>query len=515
EKGAVHLFKVNVNNGALKRVAKGSPNTEDWISDIDGNPMIRVDGGGSTRYAGWRPLTVLYTPDDKGNWQKVRSYSRTRDTEQKNFVPAGRTTSNDQYGVISFTDSDEWATLKQFDLRSNQLGETLGAIEGADVTSTILNPRDKRVIGVAGWRDEREMHFFDPALQKRWDRIEELLGEQRNAQLWSASDDFSKIVVVATGPTSAGYYSLYDADSDTLRSLFPRNKRISSRNLGKAEVIQYTARDGLPLTAYVTHPHGVAADEPAPLIVRIHGGPHARDRFDYNPEVQFLTSRGYRVVQPYFRGSTGKGRTFMEQGYGEWGLTMQDDITDAVLALKERGLADPNTTCIVGGSYGGYAALFAQIKTPDLFSCSVAVAAVTDLKRQLRYDMEIFLRGTTMRTSVEATLATDSGALSLNDRSPAKQIGKMTKPVLIAHGEQDWRVPWRITKDFWSRMKSSDTPTASIIFEHESHAGWSDRAELFYHDCLEDFLAVNIGGKVSGTHTPTWDNLRCPGRMND
>jgi len=515
EKGAVHLFKVNVNNGALKRVAKGGPNTEDWISDLQGNPMLRIDGGGTTKYAGWRPLTVLYAPDSDGSWKKIRSYSRTRDDEQREFVPVGRTTDSDSYAVVSFSNNDEWSTLKRYELATNEFSATIGAIEGIDVSSAILDPRDQSVIGVEGWRNERVLKFFDAALQKRWNRIEELLGDQRNARLWSASDDLSRIVVVATGPTSAGYYSLYDAETDTLTSLFPRSARLSSRNLGKAEVMQYRTRDGLGLEAYVTHPHGVASDEAAPLVVMIHGGPHARDRFDYNPRVQFLTSRGYRVMQPYFRGSIGRGRTFMEAGYGEWGLTMQDDITDAFLALKQRGLADADTTCIAGASYGGYAALFAQIKTPDLFSCSVAVAAVTDLNRQLRYDMEIFLRGTTTRKSVEATLATDSGTLSLADRSPAKQISKITKPVLIAHGENDWRVPWRIAKDFWTRMKGSETRSASIIFKYENHAGWSDRAEILYHQCLEDFLAVNIGGKVAGDHTPTWDTLRCPGRMNE
>lgn len=173
----------------------------------------------------------------------------------------------------------------------------------------------------------------------------------------------------------------------TLRLVGAARPRIDPQAMSPTRIVSYRSFDGLVIPAYLTRPVGASTGGPAVLLV--HGGPVYRDAWRWNPEVQMLVSRGYTVLQPQFRGSSGFGKRFREAGYGQWGLTMQDDVTAGAGWLVEQGYADADRLCIYGGSYGGYAAMWALAKTPHTFRCGVSFAGVSDLKRMMSGDSDI------------------------------------------------------------------------------------------------------------------------------
>jgi len=223
--------------------------------------------------------------------------------------------------------------------------------------------------------------------------------------------------------------------------------------MARQEPILFKARDGLEIHGYLTRPMHAPAGK-LPLVVAIHGGPFGfRDSWGFNPENQFLASRGYAVLQVNFRGSPGYGPAFERAGWGQWGLKMQDDITDGVSWAIEQGIADPRKVCIYGASYGGYAALMGLIKTPELYRCGIAYAAVADLVGLYRqgtqrysnlayyfYADQLNQRRAWFRRAIGGDLD-ESGPLS--GRSPTHLAERIKAPLLIAHGGRDWTVPYR------------------------------------------------------------------------
>jgi dipeptidyl aminopeptidase/acylaminoacyl peptidase len=249
--------------------------------------------------------------------------------------------------------------------------------------------------------------------------------------------------------------------------------------------VRFTARDGLPLRGYLTLPKGRDAYG-LPLVLMPHGGPFERDKWEYDPIVQFLASRGYAVLQPEFRGSTGFGKDFVEKGYGQWGRKMQDDLDDAVDWLARTGQIDARRVCIVGGSYGGYAALWGAIRNPDRYRCAASMAGVSNLPAQLRYDRQFFSakRYREFRTQV----AGESEA-SLDSVSPIAFAAKVKVPLLIGHGEKDERVPPEQSHELVEALTKAGANVTATFYKDSGH-GFDSSADLEdWLKKLESFLA--------------------------
>jgi dipeptidyl aminopeptidase/acylaminoacyl peptidase len=258
------------------------------------------------------------------------------------------------------------------------------------------------------------------------------------------------------------------------------------------KTIRYTARDGLMVNAYLTHPDRPAKD-PAPMVVLIHGGPQVRDRWQWNDEVQVLASQGYVVFQPQFRGSSGFGRRFEEAGYRQWGRTMQDDITDGVMHLIEQKIADPARICIYGGSYGGYAALWGVIKTPDLYKCGASFAGVSDLSTMLAGS--IFDDSTAVSREISRLRVGDPKEMKpqLDEVSPLIHADKVRVPLFIAHGEQDTRVLASQSKDMVKALQQLSKSVEWMPLEGVGHGFFWVRDEVRYQRALLAFLKRHIG----------------------
>jgi dipeptidyl aminopeptidase/acylaminoacyl peptidase len=242
--------------------------------------------------------------------------------------------------------------------------------------------------------------------------------------------------------------------------------RLANVALAPVSAVHYAARDGLSLPAYLTMPLH-RGDKALPLVIMPHGGPFARDDWEYDPFVQFLANRGYVVLQPQFRGSTGYGKAFVEKGYGQWGRKMQDDVDDGVDWLVKSGKVDPRRVCIMGASYGGYAALWGAIRNPEKYRCAISFAGVTDIDAILRYDRRSFSAPRYFKRWQTKIAGEDK--IDLDTVSPLAQAARLTIPVLIAQGEKDTTVPPRQAHQMVAALTRAHANLESVFYKEEAH----------------------------------------------
>ena len=245
------------------------------------------------------------------------------------------------------------------------------------------------------------------------------------------------------------------------------------------------ARDGLKIPAYLTLPKHREAKN-LPLIILPHGGPYGvRDTLDYNSEVQFLANRGYAVLQPNYRGSDSYGEEFYKKGVGQIGRAMQDDLDDGMDWLVERGIADPGRVCLVGASYGGYAALWGVTRNPKRYRCAASFAGVTDLRKQLKYDGR-FLSSRYKRKWKTTVKGDDE--FDLDSVSPARTASRLTRPILLAHGKKDSNVPFSQFNMFRSALEKAEKKAELVVYEDEGHGFSNPENEQNWLKKLEAFL---------------------------
>jgi dipeptidyl aminopeptidase/acylaminoacyl peptidase len=240
-----------------------------------------------------------------------------------------------------------------------------------------------------------------------------------------------------------------------------------------------------------------------PLVLMPHGGPEMRDSLSFNSWVQYLVARGYAVFQPNFRGSDGFGRAFAESGYGEWGRKMQDDLTDGVKTLVDQGLADPARICIVGASYGGYAALAGAALTPDLYKCAVSIAGISDLddfigwrKRNWGSDSEGYTYW------LKAIGDPDKDEARLREVSPLAQTARIKIPILLIHGNQDYIVPIAQSKAMKKALDKTGRKTELITLQNEGHSYWSADNQKLTMTAVDNFLWQHLGPGFGVTAPP-------------
>jgi dipeptidyl aminopeptidase/acylaminoacyl peptidase len=296
-------------------------------------------------------------------------------------------------------------------------------------------------------------------------------------------------VILATGPRVPGTYYLLSRENLELSRIGDRYaSHLKPEQLHDVERVSYVARDGLTIPAYLTRP---VASGPLPMVVLPHGGPTTRDYLGFDPVAQFLASRGLAVLQPNFRGSSGYGAAFEAAGYGEWGLAMQDDVTDGVRAMIERGIADAERICIVGWSYGGYVALMGAVKTPDLYRCAVSGAGITDIRRMLSEGAR-YKFGLKDRPAV-GDYQKDRG--KLKDTSPINNVEAIKIPILLVHGDKDRSVPIGHSKKMAAKLKKLGKPHRMVVLKDGNHRLSLERNRVQFLRELESFLTENLDGK--------------------
>jgi len=343
-------------------------------------------------------------------------------------------------------------------------------------------------ISYVTWK--REYKFVDDQVKALYDRLEDTLGAYE-VVITSTNKAENKFVVRTYSDRSLGAYYFYDKTTDKLDKITEVSAWLKEEDLAEMKPIKYKSRDGLTINGYLTLPKGIDHKN-LPVIVNPHGGPWARDAWTFNPEVQFLANRGYAVLQMNFRGSTGYGRAFWEASFKEWGLKMQDDVTDGVQWLIDQGIADSSRIAIYGGSYGGYCTLAGVTFTPDLYACAIDYVGVSNLftfMETIPPYWELFLK---MLHEMVGDPANEEDNARMKATSPVFHVDKIKAPILIAQGAKDPRVNQDESDQMVAALKERGVAVEYLLKENEGHGFQNQENRFEFYGKMEDFLEKHM-----------------------
>ncbi len=463
QRGTLALYRVSMATTMSKRTFEGHPDTVEIAIGPDGQAVARAD------YAPKPGLWTLHLRlKGKPGWTQV--YSETAPVDTPDLDGLGR----DGASVLIRTrDKDGGWVVRAASLIDGSLSAPLDDFAGRGV---IPDPASRVAIGAEGAdMAHTTYHFFAPRDQKVWDAIASAFkGEEVTLASWS--DDRKSIVVKVEGQNSGAGFYWVDLAKGKAAFLADEYAGVPTAAIAEQRVIEYKAADGLAIPAYLTLPKG-RGEKNLPLVVLPHGGPAARDDPGFDWWAQATASRGYAVLQPQFRGSNGFGEEFLEAGYGEWGRKMQTDLSDGVRDLVKRGIVDPARVCIMGASYGGYAALAAATFDPKPYRCAVDLAGPADLRRMLTQS-RMDSNGedlTTQRYWSRFMGAKDGFDPRLDEISPALHADKAAIPILIIHGQDDTVVSPDQSKEMAASLQKAGKTFEYVTLKGEDH--WLSRGE--------------------------------------
>jgi dipeptidyl aminopeptidase/acylaminoacyl peptidase len=335
-----------------------------------------------------------------------------------------------------------------------------------------------------------QYHWLNPADEAR-DASAKRAFAGRSVDLYSESQDRQRIIAYVYGPENPPIYYLVDFAAHRADIVGEEYPALADAALGTVSNITYAARDGTQIPAYLTLPPGAKGAQHLPLVVLPHGGPESRDWPHFDWWSQYLATRGYAVLQPQFRGSTGFGDAFRLAGRHQWGGLMQDDVTDGVRDLIARGIADPQRVCIVGASYGGYAALAGAAFTPDLYACAVSVNGVSNLSEMLGWESDKHGKDSDTMAYWTESIGTKLDA-AVVAKSPVKSVAQVKAPILLIYSADDTVVPPSQSREMAQALKERGAPHTLVQLDGDDH--WLSRSDTRIQMLgkLEDFLGGSL-----------------------
>lgn len=448
--------RIDLHTGAITRIVQPQPHVWSWYADTAGVVRAGVGTEGDKRW-------LVYRPVDGQAFARTRRREAPRDDQPLEIDQIVPVQGSDRGYAVAGSANGRYA-LYAYDFAGDRIGALLYEHPRVDVDG-FQTDQQGNLLGVIFTDDHEETLWLDPALEAIQGRIDAALPGTVN-RIASMSDDRARLLVFAGAAHDPGAWYLFDQASGEARLLARPHAALTGKRLSPVSAVRYAARDGLEIRGYLTLPAG-RDPKGLPLIVMPHGGPFARDDMRYDGWVQYLASRGYAVLQPNFRGSTGFGREFVEKGDGEWGRGMQNDIDDGVRWLAAQGIADPGRVCIMGASFGGYAAMWASVRNPDLYRCAISFAGISDIDGQLRYDKPGFENGRTFKGWQSRIRGTRG--FELASISPLAQVGRFRTPILIAHGADDDNVPVIQSVQLHDALTKLGRPHEFVVYPDEGH----------------------------------------------
>lgn len=457
------LYAVETDRRVERVVGRGRPNTIDWFIDANARPFIRED------FDNQRNVHRIW---DVSGSENELLYEK--ETNRRSINPIGLTA--DRRSLIYEAYSSDTGSFAFYTMNTDN-GDVSGPVLGRDNSNPdrVLMDVNRVVYGVEYEGFFPSYRFFSPALTERMEEIQAVLpGAAVRLVGWSS--DFDRLIVHASGGWTSGIYLLF-TDGDEQPGILARQRpNIAREQIANTVVAEYVARDGLTIPALVTARTDVLEAGNAPLIVMPHGGPASHDRADFDWQAQFFASRGYVVLQPQFRGSTGFGPSHREAGDGEWGRKMQTDLDDGITYLASQDLIDVDRVCIVGSSYGGYAALAAGAFSPDSYACHVSINGVTDIRAMLRDERRQHGRDHWLVSYWEDWYGADfRDREELDSLSPAHNAEAFQSPVLLIASRDDTVVPPDQSRIMRNALERADKDVEFVQIRGEDH--WLSSAE--------------------------------------
>lgn len=479
------LFAVDPDGRGLRRAAQGQDETRDWVINAAGEAVARND------YDEEDDLHTLRTLRED-RWEVL--YQR-ENAEVPAFNTWGLLSSGDIAITTTFTRNPDVATrgLYALSMETGEIVDTVFQHETYDLDDVLTDPYTNAVIGVA-YEDEFRRHVWFDEEMARWQSSLEGAFANQVVRITSWSRDRSRMVLRVEGESQAPMVYLFDATERRVDILGSVYGELGDIALPTRQHIDYVTRDGTTIPAYLTLPDGTG---PFPAVILPHGGPAIRDTGGYHAMAHFLASRGYAVLQPNFRGSGGYGYAWRSAGFGEWGTgVMQDDVTDGVQAMIEAGIVDADRVCIVGWSYGGYAALAGASFTPELYDCAVAIAPVSNLPSFISYVRQRYGRDHWSYEYWSELMQGDAdldGNDALRALSPIHHAENIQIPVLLLHGENDNVVDANQSSGMARALRRAGGDVEYIELDEGDHSLDDVTMQITLLRALETFLAEHIG----------------------
>lgn len=489
--GSRSMLRLNTRTRATKDLVSDEPrNAVDWALNPANEPLaVRTeDDDGNAR--------VLWRADAREPWAEVARYN-TVDDKLDNLSPIAVTSDGQLLVRALRNDAARTAALYTYDPRTRQLAaQPLVGLDGFDFDGSLMFDRvSGKLAGVHFTSDAAGSAWFDPTMREVQKRIDELLPNTVNVFNCDPCGGQQRFVVTAWSDRQPPVYFLFNKAAEgraALSLIGPSRAGIDAASMATQDFQRIPSRDGQQIPVYITKPKGKG---PFPTVVMVHGGPWVRGQsWGWEADAQFLASRGYLVVEPEFRGSRGFGDAWFRKSFKQWGGTMQDDVTDATRWAVAQGLADPKRMAIAGGSYGGYATMMGLVKEPDLYRAGINIVGVTDI--ELMYDIGWSdFAGSLWQRKVMPRQVGDPKTEQemLRKASPLKRAAEITKPVLMAYGGRDFRVPLPHGTQMRDALrKTGKVEVEWIEYELEGHGFLLVENRVDFWTRVEKFLARHL-----------------------
>jgi dipeptidyl aminopeptidase/acylaminoacyl peptidase len=472
-------YRLNIESGDMTMLAENPGNIQGWMTDHEGKLRIAiaiVDGVNTQ---------ILYreTEDDEFKDVLTTNFKETVnpaffDFENKN-VYATSNLGRDKQAVVLF------------DIANGKEMEVLYENDDYDVGGVFYSRKRKVLTSASFTSWKRERHFFDKETEALYERLNKDLGDYELG-ISAVSKDENVYMVRTYSDRSLGAYYLYNKEEDKLEKIHEVSPWIDETQMASVYPISYTARDGLVIPGYLTLPKGLTLEtaKNLPIVINPHGGPWARDNWGFNPEIQFLANRGYGILQMNFRGSTGYGREFMEKSFKQWGLTMQNDITDGVYWLINQGIADKDKVAIYGASYGGYATLQGVVVTPTLYAAAIDYVGVSNLFTFMQTIPPYWEPLLDMMYEMVGNPKTDS--VQFVATSPALNADKIMTPLFVAQGAKDPRVNIDESDQVVAALEERGIEVEYMVKDNEGHGFRNEENRFDFYRAMEKFLDAHM-----------------------
>jgi dipeptidyl aminopeptidase/acylaminoacyl peptidase len=483
----VELIRLDTVSGRWDPVAgPAQGKTQDWWLDAKGRPALATTVEENIE-------TLHYLDPASGRWRTLFAQDVYLGAKGA-FTPLGFAPDGTLY-VVSRRGRDKSA-LFAYDLATGKLAEQpLVDLDEYDFRGELVAGAGK-LLGVRYTADTEAVAWFDPAMKAAQATVDQLLPGRVNVLSAGKRSATPFLLVRSWSDRQPPVFMLFDLQSGKLSMLGNTYPAIDPARMARQDMVSVKARDGRTIPAWLTVPPD-GAGKKLPMVVLVHGGPYVRGRdWRWESDSQFLASRGYLVLEPEFRGSTGYGEAHFRAGWKQWGLAMQDDIADATRWAIAQGMADGRRICIAGASYGGYATLMGLIRDPDLYKCGIDWVGVTDIG--LIYSGNWTRDSDTpeayKRYGMPALVGDPvKDAAQFDATSPLKQAARLTQPLLLAYGGADLRVPLYHGRKLYDAVKPHNKQVEWVVYDEEAH-GWTLVAtRVDFWGRVERFLQKQIG----------------------
>lgn len=470
------VYRINLENGAVELDTKNRGDIIGWTA----NTQFQILAALATTADGGYDL--LFRETTSQPWSILRHWQADEQGRAVGFSQDDRT-----LYIISSHDANA-QRLIALDLATKE--ETVIAEDSQyDADNVIIHPTQRHIQAVSFYKDKLEWQVLDEKISADF----EALTRVRSGELELISRDLKDqnwVVAYKTdnGPT---YYYLYERSSKSSSLLFKNRPELEDLPLTKMQPVSYQARDGLTIHGYLSLPRNI--EPPFPTVILVHGGPWARDNWGYDSRVQWLTNRGYAVLQPNFRGSTGYGKAFLNVGNRQWAAAMHDDLIDGVNWLVEQGISDRHKIGIMGASYGGYATLVGLTFTPDVFACGIDLVGPSNIVTLYKSIPPYWKPIMAIWQYRVGDLATEEEFLK--SISPLFLADKIKKPLLIGQGANDPRVKQAESEQIVEALREAGKPVQYVLYTDEGHGLARPENRLHFYAVAEEFLAQHLGGR--------------------